>query len=529
MTLDPAGGEPVTSVLILAAGAGTRLGGDVGSKPLHRVGGLPLIERAIVTAHRAGLTDIVVVTGHEADTLESFLEALSDRRGLSIRPIRNDGWEAGNAASLLAAKDHLAGPFVLLMADHVFDRAILTDLLTSPPVDADVVLACDDSIADNPWVVDEEAVKVRIQDGRILAIGKELESYDAYDTGIFLCHPAIFAAADEGMQHGDASLSGTIGRLASKGRAAVIPVGSRVWVDVDTKQDQATAERFLYGELVKPQDGWVSRHLNRTLSRRVTTPFLLRVAPGITPNQVSVMHLLLAVAASLGFVAGLPLLAALLVQLSSVLDGSDGEIARLKLSASRFGGFFDSVLDRYGDGLIVFGMGVFAWRSMAASTNAADAGWLVASVTMLALIGSYMISYTTAQARVELGHRFQGPTYAIAGRDARLLILAIAGALAVVDPVSVLVGLLVVGVLTNAVVLGRLVVARSLYGGSPSTSSGQPPALAEPAVQLRDSGDARAVYSNINPVEVEPAAVAAVSRLVDETPHSDPIRPHDGH
>jgi choline kinase/phosphatidylglycerophosphate synthase len=520
MTLDPTSGKPVTSVLILAAGAGTRLGDSVASKPLRRVGGLPLIERTVVAAHRAGLTDIVVVTGHEAGELESFLEALAVRRGLALRHIRADGWEAGNAASLLAAEEELTEPFVLLMADHVFDHAILTDLLTGPQLDADVVLACDDNVADNPWVVDEEAVKVRFEDGRIRAIGKGITPYDAYDTGVFLCDPAIFAAAHQGMEHGDASLSGVVGRLASAGRATALAIGSRIWVDVDTSRDVATAERFLYSELVKPQDGWVSRRLNRTLSRGVTTPFLLRVAPGITPDQVSLAHLVLAIVAGLGFVAGLPLIAGALVQLSSILDGSDGEIARLKLSASRFGGFFDSVLDRYADGFIVSGMAVFAWQSSATTASVADAAWLVPIIAMMALIGSFMISYTTAKARADLDHRFHGPLVATAGRDVRLLILAIAGVLAVVDPISVFLGLCIVAGLTNLVVVRRLVVAWSRFDRRPAAVMREtiPSAI---AAEL-GSADELAARVLIGPAERGLAAAAVVIPRVDESPPGDP-------
>ncbi len=45
----------------------------------------------------------------------------------------------------------------------------------------------------------------------------------------------------------------------------------------------------------------------------------------------------------------------LLVQLSSIIDGCDGEVARLKLIESKYGGWFDAVMDRYADAIIILG------------------------------------------------------------------------------------------------------------------------------------------------------------------------------
>ena len=63
--------------LIVAAGMGTRLRGIAISKPLAQVGGVPLIESAIDSAHKAGVSEFVVVTGYEGDRLEAFLANLS--------------------------------------------------------------------------------------------------------------------------------------------------------------------------------------------------------------------------------------------------------------------------------------------------------------------------------------------------------------------------------------------------------------------------------------------------------------------
>ena len=91
--------------LILAAGAGSRLTANGDLKPLFRLAGLPLLERAVVAAQRAGATDIRVVTGYRAPEVEAFLTDLTRRRGIPLRPLRNPHWEDGNGRSVLCARE----------------------------------------------------------------------------------------------------------------------------------------------------------------------------------------------------------------------------------------------------------------------------------------------------------------------------------------------------------------------------------------------------------------------------------------
>src|SRR5207249_3389156 len=96
-----------------------------------------------------------------------------------------------------------------------------------------------------------------------------------------------------------------------------------------------------------------------TLSQRVVTPALLALSPPITPNQVTLIAFAVAVAAAAAFAVGAPIAAAMLVALASVLDGSDGEVARLTYRSSRFGGFLDAVLDRAADGMLFTGAAIY--------------------------------------------------------------------------------------------------------------------------------------------------------------------------
>jgi beta-phosphoglucomutase-like phosphatase (HAD superfamily)/phosphatidylglycerophosphate synthase len=188
------------------------------------------------------------------------------------------------------------------------------------------------------------------------------------------------------------------------------------------------------------------------------TPFLLRAFPCITPIQVSVLGLLAGVLASILFSVGWPVVAGVAAMLASVLDGSDGEIARLKKAASSLGRYFDAVLDRYADALILVGAGAYAWsHPITEATSLATWHVIVVIVAALALVGHLMVSYTSARALVDLGHAYRGRLIqAGRGRDLRLFVVSIGGILTLINPVSVLIALVVVAGLANATVVGRL-------------------------------------------------------------------------
>ena len=75
--------------------------GKDGAKPLFPLLGLPLLERAIMTAAGAGLTEFSVVTGHRAAQVEAFLAELQLRRSLGSPPCvtRPGGRATGRRAS----------------------------------------------------------------------------------------------------------------------------------------------------------------------------------------------------------------------------------------------------------------------------------------------------------------------------------------------------------------------------------------------------------------------------------------------
>jgi 1L-myo-inositol 1-phosphate cytidylyltransferase len=230
--------------LILAAGLGSRLRGVSESKPLTPVGGIPLIEHVIRRAAAGGATRFLVVTGYEAERVETFLARLQFRLALPIGWERIDDWTLANGHSVLAGAAALSGDYILSMSDHLFDSAIVAGLLDRR---GDGVILAVDRHLSGPLLDIDDATKVETAaDGRIVRIGKTLSHYNAIDTGLFLATPALAEAIRTDIAvGGSGSLSEGMQRLADAGMASTVEVGAARWIDVDSPPMLELAEHFV--------------------------------------------------------------------------------------------------------------------------------------------------------------------------------------------------------------------------------------------------------------------------------------------
>ncbi|MCH7630893.1 MAG: NTP transferase domain-containing protein [Proteobacteria bacterium] len=231
--------------LIVAAGKGLRLRRHGNSKPLVELAGKPLIQYVIENAAKAGVAEFVVVTGYEASVLDAYLKNLAPRIGVSIRTVYNPDYEKPNGLSVFAARQEMGQRFLLSMCDHLMAPEMVREMAAREIADDQVMLAIDTRL-DNPYVDLEDVTRVLSEDGRIKAIGKGMENYNAYDTGLFLASHALFEAlAESGREGNDFSISGGMMKLAAAGRALTHTIGDHVWIDVDSPEMYHLAEKYL--------------------------------------------------------------------------------------------------------------------------------------------------------------------------------------------------------------------------------------------------------------------------------------------
>ena len=190
-----------------------------------------------------------------------------------------------------------------------------------------------------------------------------------------------------------------------------------------------------------PYDGIVSRSINRRLSRPIARALAHTPA---TPNHVTVLSLAVAVGSLAAFVLGSPIAGGLLAQAGSIIDGVDGDLARITGAGSKFGAFFDAVVDRYSDALVLLGLTIWA----ASESGGGSLAW---SAGFAALAGSFAVTYTRARVDESRRTMFDRGLTSLASRDVRLLGVMVGAVLG-----FGLETLIALAVVTNAVVLLRV-------------------------------------------------------------------------
>ena len=231
----------ITDAVVLMAGTGSRLRGsaDTIAKPLIPIAGRPLISYAIDSFAKAGVKTLHAVVGPNGDELAAAVAPLLPSP-MRFRPISNPNWQKQNGVSVLAVAGKVKAPFFLAMGDHLFESSILDQLIGQADL-ARLNLAIDRKIKS---VFDlDDAMKVRTQGNTIVAIGKNLESFDAIDTGVFLCPEILFDYLHRALKDGDCSLADGVQLMAADGNARAIDIGEAWWQDVDTPEMLTQAEQ----------------------------------------------------------------------------------------------------------------------------------------------------------------------------------------------------------------------------------------------------------------------------------------------
>lgn len=156
--------------IILSAGQGRRLLPLTAETPkcLIPFSGRPLVEWQVRALGASGVTDIVIVTGFEADKVDHAIAGVS-MPGVTIRTTHNPFYElADNLASCWIARHEMRQPFLILNGDTLIEPAIVRKVLEEPAT-APITVTIDRKAE-----YDSDDMKVRTQGDRLLAIGKTL-------------------------------------------------------------------------------------------------------------------------------------------------------------------------------------------------------------------------------------------------------------------------------------------------------------------------------------------------------------------
>jgi len=170
--------------------------------------------------------------------------------------------------------------------------------------------------------------------------------------------------------------------LAQAEQSPKVDVPESLGIVLRTPEDRIAAEERLLSALVKDTEGFISRHINRKISLAFSRRLM---GTKVTPNQMTIMSTLIGLIGASLFLPDsytAQLVGALLFLSHSILDGCDGELARLKLKESRLGGMLDFWSDNIVHVAVFACMGI-GWSMSAHSTGPIVLAGLAVSATIV--------------------------------------------------------------------------------------------------------------------------------------------------
>ena len=229
--------------VILAAGLGSRIRSISNSFPkcLIEVNGKKILDHQLDILRGGGIQDIIIVVGYLQEKIRDFL-------GDTVRYVENRLFRESNSSySLWLAGDRLAGEFVYLNADLIFDGAILKRLLDHP---AENAMAIDSSRIE----LESDMFKVMLERGRVLELNKKLDfrKASASAPGPVKFSPRgrdiLFQELDRTIGRGDQSqwCYSIFSRVAKRIELQGIDIAGLPWMEIDTDEDLERASRMRF-------------------------------------------------------------------------------------------------------------------------------------------------------------------------------------------------------------------------------------------------------------------------------------------
>lgn len=362
-----------------------------GPDPLARLGGVSLLKRAILSAQRAGAKTCYLVMDARSEVQPARQKALQRDLCGDKRLTTQVVWTQSPDGPVAQP-----APARTVTSEHCLYYSLTT--LFSP------ALACE---------LDRTA-----QPGETLSVGTES------GTSALVLGPQPDAAFGLPVQE-TAARTGTAA-LAAQPQTALrtVPASPHLLYQLTDAPSLRRAESALLASLDNPRDGLVDTYLNRKLSRPLTR-LLLRTA--LTPNQITLLSCLIGLCgAACFFRAGYwgPVLGALLLQLSAVIDCCDGEVARMKFLESRLGAWLDITLDTVVHLATFVGLGFAVWTQGGTQSPFVLVGLMVGGI-VLSFAGVVVADRTAlpdAYRQTWQGRLLHRMVFGVASRDYSLLI-----------------------------------------------------------------------------------------------------------
>ena len=240
---------------------------------------------------------------------------------------------AGYGQVFLLAQDHAALTGIATVSDWSHLAAALVPSRTAPLLIAPAAI-----LSETNWL--EQLAEMSIEPGPWAAVPHRLVMIAAAAVP-----DALAALGREGAAGDLVAVQDRLTRRFGSPRAVPASIDPMI---VATAADVHVAERRLLRSLVKDTDGFMARHVERPISLQIVRRL---ASTSVTPNQITIFSAVIGLSGAPFFISALwpwQTIGALLFLAHSIVDGCDGELARLRFQESRWGG----VLDFWGDNVV---------------------------------------------------------------------------------------------------------------------------------------------------------------------------------
>lgn len=297
-----------------------------------KVAGVPLIVRGIMTLADAGVESIALLMAEsQRQKVERFLERYGDKKLPSIDIITYAEPYRVSSDIVKRIVDGAAGRLLMINGNLIFEKELLANVR-----------------------------RMALRDGRVL-----LCEEGAHRIPVIDITPAALATLIDFTEQRPRSIESCLAQLAelAEDERAKLPVKSYTFL-LKSFRDRAVAEKALAESIRLGTPGPVARYINKRISLPISL-FLSKL--WVSPNSITGFNIILGVFAGVFAADGsnywMILLGAGLFQAASIVDGCDGEAAKLTFRCSKFGQYADTLSDNLSLGSMLTGIMAGYWRS----------------------------------------------------------------------------------------------------------------------------------------------------------------------
>jgi len=349
----------INHAIIVAAGSGIN-GEKLDSFGGLKVGGIIQLKRLIVVSERAGIKKFTIIIDTDSSLKQNLDKQLKTNSEIS--------WHSQNSPIKLEKGSHL-----LLQSNLIIDPKGLSVLLGEYySEDKDIFLVDENTTNSSENYNKENSEDLNINGA--IAVG-------AFVFNNRLIEKAFLNSMD---------LASIATENINKEHSVQVNIKNSYWMHLtEDRNSTKKAEDLLFLNIRKSERGWKSRNINRRISIPISR--LLLHTP-LTPNMISALVGAIGILSGFFYIWGNIVVGGILLELSSILDGCDGEVAKIKLMESKFGQWLDTIYDQISYLFFIVGVPLGYYLTTGSSVAIILGGFNIGILLLSILWGFYFVA-----------------------------------------------------------------------------------------------------------------------------------------